>query len=476
MRQVKGKHRRHFALATDMQDHQVNWVSRYRRYGIRVSTVTTADNYTGFVLRTDVNFDPNVGDVVHHFQHLINIGDFRIEGGLGLSHRYAVPSFFRAVKFALTLGKKTPETEHLKAQLAAIAPNLSEDTPTSITNPIEGVMISNMYTAMAHYMLISEVLPADADVHVMSDSDGNFVAAIPVGLCGLIKSQQADLSMVWFNKELKTPAKQKRVGDYKASLEQFSAACDPTWDATEIRRAYIDYYRVPLGDIFKGVRASWWRNPVQTMYEPDRCVGILHQRATGTEEKDHERLLELLDRSSLHAVDSFFNVMRQRVSFFHRAGLSRSSESFYNPFQPYNPDMVQKIVDIARVYFNWVEPRPFRLAEKFEPKIAREHSSNHETFEKASDQHKRKEQREKLSTPAMRMNLAKSPVRLEEILYTDWKTKLFPVQKARRASRSLRKDWLRPGDSYPIRWPWLKTTKRARVSSRAADRSLEKSA
>lgn len=53
------------------------------------------------------------------------------------------------------------------------------------------------------------------------------------------------------------------------------------------------------------------------------------------------------------------------MSYFHRAGLSRSSGSFYNAFQPYRSEMVQKIVNIARIYFNWVEPRPFRLARTF---------------------------------------------------------------------------------------------------------------
>lgn len=77
------------------------------------------------------------------------------------------------------------------------------------------------------------------------------------------------------------------------------------------------------------------------MYEPDKKVGIAHQSRIDTDEEMHQRKLELLDRSSLHAVDSFFNVLRQRVSYFHRAGLSRSSGSFYNAFEPYRPDMVQ---------------------------------------------------------------------------------------------------------------------------------------
>jgi hypothetical protein len=129
--------------------------------------------------------------------------------------------------------------------------------------------------------------------------------------------------------------------------------------------------------------------------------------------------------------------MRSRVSFFHRPGLQRSSETFYNAFQPYRPDMVQKIVDIARVYFNWVEPRPFRLSRKFEGKIAREHPSNHDKLDKTSKEADRKEKREAFSTPAMRMFMASSPIRLETILYTDWHSKLFPVEKKRRPSKRL---------------------------------------
>jgi hypothetical protein len=135
-------------------------------------------------------------------------------------------------------------------------------------------------------------------------------------------------------------------------------------------------------------------------------------------------------------VDSFFNVMRSRVSFFHRAGLKRSSETFYNPFQPYRPDMVQKVADIARVYFNWVEPRPFRVTRSFKGKLAKEHSSATEYLEKVSKENDRQERRESYTTPAMRMFLASSPIRLETILYTDWHEKLFPVKKARLAARS----------------------------------------
>ena len=86
--------------------------------------------------------------------------------------------------------------------------------------------------------------------------------------------------------------------------------------------------------------------------------------------------------------------------------------------------MVQKIVDIARVYFNWVEPRPFRLSRKFNGVLPTEFDSSHEELEVVYDEDGRQTRREAFSTPAMRMRLAKGPVRLETILYRDWRKKL----------------------------------------------------
>src|SRR5687768_11561026 len=56
-----------FALATDSQDHMVNWLSRDRRIAVQLSCITTADNLSGFVFRSDLNFDPTIGDIVADF-------------------------------------------------------------------------------------------------------------------------------------------------------------------------------------------------------------------------------------------------------------------------------------------------------------------------------------------------------------------------------------------------------------------------
>lgn len=352
-----GRRRKHFALATDAQDHMVNWANRDRRVAIQLSTITTADNYTGFIFRSDVNFDPTVGDIIGHFAALLERDDFSVPEGLGLSHRSVLPSFHRAVGHVLRSKqiKDLPEAKRQKllTELKALCPDFDRDGDIVSDNPVRGALVKKPYTGIAHFMLIAETLPADAELHVMLDPEGAFVSAAPVGFAAPLKDGRADLTFITFNKELTNPKKKARVAKFKAELEKFIASdCDPTDDVATIRRAFIERHAIALDFRTIGVPADWWTVPIQTMYEPDKKVGIAHQRRIGTDEEIHQRKIELLDRSSLHAVDSFFNVLRQRVSYLHRAGMSRSSGSFYNAFQPYRPDMVQKIVDIARVYFN----------------------------------------------------------------------------------------------------------------------------
>jgi hypothetical protein len=85
-----GWKRKRYALAIDAQDHMVNWSSRDRRIGIQLSTISTADNFTGFIFRTDVSFDPTIGDVVKHFDKFFGAADISTAEGLDLSHRYVL--------------------------------------------------------------------------------------------------------------------------------------------------------------------------------------------------------------------------------------------------------------------------------------------------------------------------------------------------------------------------------------------------
>jgi transposase-like protein len=431
------KHRKHFALATDAQDQWGNWESQDRRFGVSISTLSTADNYSGFIFRTDTSFDPTTGDVVAYFKQLLGAGDFEVPGNLGISRRLQRKAFLEAVAFAVQQRRDDPPTLEdldlmaaLKRLRVALRPELQKPrNPDPLAqhqaNPVNGAVISPVYTAMAHFILVNEMLPRDAIVHLMTDTGGQVTPAAPSGFITALKENRADLTYVYFEKGLKTPHKQQIMGEFNAKLRKFKAEGDPYWGPKEIRIEFMRAFARKANRNIVPVPAEWWKVPIETMYEPHKIVGISHQRQEGAPAQMQERKFELLTRSSLHSVDSFFNVLRQRVSYLHRPGQSRSTDTFYNQFQAYRPAMIQKIVDISRVWFNWCEPRPFRIARKFDSLHAIMYDTSHSHLEEVSDENKRKTKRERMSTPAMRIGLTRSPVRLDVILYRNWPRKLL---------------------------------------------------
>ncbi len=423
---------RFFPLCTDAQDSIVNWMNRRRREHVQLSCIATADNFTGFIFRTDVNFDPGIGECGKHFEELYDGGDFWTIEGLGLSARYEFRAFVRAAwwsllqeaKRSVSAGRRDEIRSSLK-NIRDLYPDVSKDFELSEGNPLEGAVIRRTYTAIAHYLAISNMFPREARLHLITDPDGALLAGLLIGMKERIKWGQADVSVVSFNKSLTVPTKRALVDQYKKKLDEFAHATWPEYEtAAKLRRAFLKEFAGKSEEEFNGIPATWWDIPVQTMYEPDKCVGVIYQRPEGSTEDMEARHLTILDRSSLHAVDSFFNFTRQRVSFFHRPGMSRSSRTFYNAFQPYRADMVQKIIDIIRVYYNWVERRQFRTERKFDNVEERVAKTAHDLLAVAFRRSTRSSTREDMSTPAMRLGLAKGPAALDKILYQDWLAKL----------------------------------------------------
>jgi len=112
------------------------------------------------------------------------------------------------------------------------------------------------------------------------------------------------------------------------------------------------------------------------------------------------------------------------TELYHQGDVGEASYSY--AFQPYRPDMVQKMVDIARVYFNWCEARPFRLKRRFTTLAEELADTGHEHIEARVKGDYRRARREEYTTPAMRLGLVRKPTRLDTILYNDWRADALP--------------------------------------------------
>jgi hypothetical protein len=111
-------------------------------------------------------------------------------------------------------------------------------------------------------------------------------------------------------------------------------------------------------------------------------------------------LAYIFERATLHPIDCFFNQIRNAVKILERSVRSSNrSGRVWQRDNAYDPGIVVKLLDIYRVYYNYVKATEGRTRPKGAPK------------------RKPGEAKKARKTPAMRIGLAKGPISVEDILY-----------------------------------------------------------
>ena len=96
----------------------------------------------------------------------------------------------------------------------------------------------------------------------------------------------------------------------------------------------------------------WVEHPFPNMGEPDKAMCYL----TDIQGYDEDHLAWLYNKASLHAIDRFFMQVRRRLSLLERPISSSASPGRrWFGYGPYKPGIVGKLLDIFRVFYNFVE-------------------------------------------------------------------------------------------------------------------------
>ncbi len=103
-------------------------------------------------------------------------------------------------------------------------------------------------------------------------------------------------------------------------------------------------------------RDRWLLSPFPDMSEPEKAVCYLTNiKKVGFDYED-EHLARLHLKASLHAVDRFFAQVRRNLSQLERPIASASStRRVWYGYSPYNPAQVGLLLDIFRVWYNYLE-------------------------------------------------------------------------------------------------------------------------
>lgn len=386
-RRLKDLPIRRLYLAVDRQEHLVNWTERGDKRNVSLSAIASADNATGYVFGVHPNFNAfiNREDVEKDARA---IGDaalaapYRKYAHLWLSHDYLKSTTSR--RTARPAGDGSLEHKiaaaYTEAQEREDIEAFDQKSGTEKL-PDYGMQVRAEYTMIAHFYFLKRLMGNVERWRFFMDQESGIRAAFLTAFHDEIKLCEAEAFYVKIEKELTVDEKRNLVQDAKRHFKLFRDSVPHLSEdeaMLELLKARIEQVREigPWND-------RWVRHPIPTMAEAEKSMSWL----TPHFEFDDDHVARLHNKASLHGVDVFFEKVRRRIQLLERPIASSGNVGrTRNGYAVYNPSMVVNILEIFRVVHNYVDTR---------------------------------KDNEVVTTPAMRLGLAKAPNTYGDIIYFD---------------------------------------------------------
>lgn len=352
---------RRLYLSVNRQDHVINWKQANDKRNIVLSALGCADNKTGYVFGIHVNYDPSLNGAEIN-RDAIAIGDptlrspHRRYARLWLEPDY-VAAITRSQKQANGNGQSLYRA--INDIYVSVITRGDIETPEAQTVetglPLNGMQVHAEYTLYAHFFILRNLLKNAEKIRFFLDQESGIRAACLAVFWQEVLEKRCDAFYVRIKKDLTINEKRRLKADNRREMEK-QRNSDPILDEfsdNDLRLIVIKERMQELVGIGKW-NDRWLFYPFPDMSEPLKAIcwlTDLHDRAY-----DDDHLARLYSKATLHGIDRFFMQVRRRLSLLERPISSSSSEGrkWYG-YGPYNPEMVGKLLDIFRVFYNYVE-------------------------------------------------------------------------------------------------------------------------
>ena len=349
---------RRLYVGVDRQDYVVNWASSADRRNVTLHAVAAADNTTGYVFGTHVNFDPSLSPIDIEGK-VEAIGDYSADPAF---RRYArlwlAKDYIEAVQRSTAFNPLDFVTGSLMNNVAFAYREAAERSDTEVSEkqgeetmlPLSGMQIHAEYTLYGHFFFLRRLFENVEKVRFFLDQESAIRAACLSAFCDRIKEGRCDAFYVRIKTDV-TIDEKRRILAYSRRKFETAKASHPALGDSQVKLLMIKERLKELKSVGKW-RDKWVKHPFPSMGEPEKAMCYL----TDVQRYDEDHTAWLYSKASMHAVDRFFMQVRRRVSLLERP-ISTSSNigRKWHGYAPYNPAMVAILLDIFRVFYNYVE-------------------------------------------------------------------------------------------------------------------------
>lgn len=424
-------------LSSDRQYYMINWNVRKDKRNVTLYSVGTADLTSRYVFGVHVNYDPDADNVkTEEDAKLIN--DFGQK-----------PAFRRYAR--LWLQKEYDERSVPKDQVPEKDPELPledgiretyaevvarddcedfEEVTTGIRLPLKGMQVHSDYTMYGHFFFLRKLFDGVEKVRFYLDQDSGIRAACLSAFEDRIKQFRCDAFYVRVTKKMEMELRRDAMNSSRRRFRE-EAKRRPELEKRDIKLLLLKKNMAGAEKIGKW-DDLWVTHPFPKIDEPKLMISYL----TDVHHYGDDHKAWLFNRASLHATDTFFQLVRRFLQPLERPVTSgRKKGKKWHGYSPYDPGMVQKVLDILRVFYNYVKVQEIPdFTDEAELKKRREKMKKKETVaevaaglgidkeavaEAAAKTGKKKRRTLEhwpLRTPAMMLGIEKAPVTIKDIL------------------------------------------------------------
>ncbi len=333
------KHRQ-LTIGMDRQHYLVNWTDTNDSRPTKIVNTSSVDNDSRFVFLSTINFD--------------------------------ITSDWRAIrKDSERLRDHEKEVWQRKyAQYTIREADLEKDDvgdDIELKTPVEGLLVQQTYSAMAHLELMKEFYEHAEHVTLYADNDEGFDLSISIVLremidnyhvfAYLIKAErnnatQAQDKQAWSEEILQRHnLSRKKIDKLPPEFreEELLKLSQKYWIAeSQARKNKSGYAKSEwIVHPFTGLDRSIQVKSIKNLFESDSLLDEIFEMTGSNASED-------LLYSSLHGVDNYFQMVRRRLNVLERPVTSATNGHRWNGYASYNPKWSVMLLEILRVYLNYV--------------------------------------------------------------------------------------------------------------------------
>ena len=226
---------------------------------------------------------------------------------------------------------------------------ISEELDNTLRLPSNGMQVHSEYTLYAHFELLRALFAGIEKVRFFLDQDSGMRAACLATFRREIKERTVDAFYVRIAKGKTIDAKRRLVGDARKRFREERERL-PNLSESQVKLRLIKQQLANMKEHGKWLD-RWLVHPFPNMSEPEKSVCYL----TDMGDYDQDHLAWLYNKATLHGVDRFLMQIRRRISMLERPIPSASSgRCVWHGYSPYNPAIITKLLDIFRVYYDYI--------------------------------------------------------------------------------------------------------------------------